>query len=40
VRELVYRPLALEDLREIYRRRAEAVDADSAAVLVAALQER
>jgi toxin ParE1/3/4 len=40
VRELVYRPLAREDLAEIYRRRAEAEGAQSAAELVSAIQDR
>lgn len=40
VREVVYRRLAEDDLREIYLRRAEIEDLQSAAALVAAIQDR
>lgn len=40
MRELVYRPLALEDLAEIYRRRAEREGFASASELVSAIQDR
>ncbi|MEA3033415.1 MAG: toxin ParE1/3/4 [Sphingomonadales bacterium] len=40
MRELVYRPLARDDLAEIYLRRAEIDGFDSAAELVSAIQDR
>ncbi len=40
MRELVYRPLAREDLAEIYIRRAEVAANESAAALVSAIQDR
>jgi toxin ParE1/3/4 len=40
VREVVYRRLAEDDLREIYLQRAEIEDLQSAAALVAAIQDR
>jgi toxin ParE1/3/4 len=40
VRELVYRPLAREDLAEIYWRRAELEGLASADALVSAIQDR
>lgn len=40
MRELVYRPLAREDLAEIYWRRADREGFDSASELVSAIQDR
>ncbi|HEY0413295.1 MAG TPA: type II toxin-antitoxin system RelE/ParE family toxin [Allosphingosinicella sp.] len=40
MRELIYRPLAQDDLAEIYLRRAEIEGFDSAAELVSAIQDR